>query len=87
MLNSNLNMWISNKRILAHEEWRESCLHGVLYDQLMILECVSFFVAKQGLLVVTQASKYGSPLTSLVIIQASKKKGQGNPVNEENQSG
>ena len=34
--------------------------------------CVFFFIAKQGLLVVVQASKHDSPLTSLVIIQASK---------------
>ena len=59
----------------------------MLYGQPMILECVSFCMAKQGLLVVAQASKNDSPLTSLVIIQASKEKGQGNPLKEENQSG
>ena len=59
-------------------------LHGVPYGQPMILECVSF-MAKQGLLVVAQASKHDSSLTSLVIIEASKEKGQENLAKEENQ--
>jgi len=53
----------------------------------MMLECMFFYMAKQGLLVVAEASKHDSPLTSSVIIYASKEKGQGSLAKEENQLG
>jgi len=53
----------------------------------MAIESVSSFMAKQGLMVVTQASKHNSPLPNLVIIQPSKENGQGNPAEEKNQPG
>ena len=52
-------------------------------------QCLSvcFFMAKQGFIVVAQASKHDSLLTILVNIQVIKEKGQGNPTKEENQLG
>jgi len=57
------------------------------YSQLMLIESVVFFMAKQGFLMVVLTPKHDSSLTSLVITQASKEKSQGNPAKRENQSG
>jgi len=63
------------------------CMECFTASHWYLSVCPSWLSKAYNLLVVAQASKHDSPLTSLVIIQASKEKGQGNPPKEENQLG